>query len=888
MTTHRLNFIEPAWGTWDIDEPTGFRSIDFGIKQDSDRLGRDVSYAGSTNKLTLNKNPNHELNRIFAAKDLKGYECIVHYEIDFDGEVEIIGQIDFFNAETDRINYFTFTVLEIGDLSILKRRMETKVDLLSGLDIDLNPITPCPVNNIILPAFPFIKYSKWLGEDVNEDFVSNGQTFAMICPFPRLTQYDIADSLSPFGSYSEFQLDDDSDLEMSIKESVILRAATNIENLKITLKDISLSVLTFGLAGSISTRIVIIWGNGYSTGQFEYEALFVEFGDFNINNQDFEYTIPFLNETDYVAVRITVSQSAPATGGPISSSTINYSGSEMTIEATSVSSTSISQTIRLVDAMKQVVKSISGLNVVAPRWEFGGEFYDQFISNTNFMRLINDRPFTMSLKDIIDDYFPEPFADFQIRKNGDVFIGTYYDFYAQQEIGNFTVGEYKRMGQLSGFEELGNPRYALNRFTLRYDKFQSLKENPAQNTNFEVHGVIDTNIPNKNVNNSKEVNIGWPRSPYSIEDARRKAIDLTQDIATQDDDTVYLIDCIPNTSTKFYTATRLLQHVVIINGRLRLINDSSFSWIQLGIVNGNGFTVDLIAGATGEGTGAYIVLEVSDRILDLQLFSGTVAIERDPINTTFTYQVTTDTAPYIARTNQGFGLILNIPNPDRTPNLRFTVARNMRRYKGVLASTTMYQRDKPITVTDYKNNPSAFTQLIIDLSNINVTEGGNYTPEQSDVIVTPLIYKVPLEITLREYLQLQDDLRLYNGYIRFFNADGLPIKGYIQEGVFKIKTDGEEIDDFRGILQVTLEEKYQPDDINIMDLGNGMILINNEIAPDTFYFDTDGFGKLSIFDGNGKLLYVPVYYNKVRFNNSEYAESVTQLKTWLKQIKNQG
>ena len=47
---------------------------------------------------------------------------------------------------------------------------------------------------------------------------------------------------------------------------------------------------------------------------------------------------------------------------------------------------SIAPSFRLVDVMRQVVKSISGLDITAPRFEVGGDFYDNRLLNGNSFR----------------------------------------------------------------------------------------------------------------------------------------------------------------------------------------------------------------------------------------------------------------------------------------------------------------------------------------------------------------------------------------------------------------------------------------------------------------------------------------------------------------------
>lgn len=893
MIVHHLNFIVPDLGRWEIEEPTGFRGVDFGIKQDDDRLGRDVSYAGSSNKLTLNRMPEHLLDKILYCKDKMGFESIVKYEVDFSDTVEVLGQIDFQNAITDQNNYFTFTLLEIGELSILKRRLDTKVNLLSYVDVDKNPIDPCIFKNVILPAFPTVGVSTWSNPTVGRQMLfdnpaANADYFN---PIKRTDRFDIKDSLSWFedandednGAFANFILIDAKNALNDVKIDITLNGVYDyLPQFNNTLPDKAGQILLRIYYGAEATpgqyTQIIAWNSTAFTGTTNQSQ--------NLP-QNLSFTIPSIPNTH----KLWISFVSATVNGAVNRVTFNECSINITASQTSY--TTIAPCIRLIDAIKYIVKSISGLNVVAPRWEFGGEYHDQFITTSNYMRHLTDSDYVLSLKDIINDYFPEPFADFQLRKNGDVFIGVYRDYYTNIEIGNFTIGESRRNGQLVGFEQSFNQKYCLNRFTIGYEKYQSLKENTLDNTNFEVHGYSEWYIPNKNVNNSKEVKIGIVRSPYSIEEARRRAIDLTNTTATQDDRTTYALDCILSNTVQEYTNTSFLMHSA--NGSaLTLTNDGSFSWAIMGLATGNIFTIDLLGGVfVTPGVGNYIIISVTAKDLRLTQIDGIPPVSSEGKNTTYTYRIYPNIAGYIARTNEGFSVIENIssapnafPNPESTINLKFTNKRVFRNYFNYVATAAMYHPELLVSKTDYKNNPFLNTKLIGE-SNDGVVEGRDFNTVGFTKLVTANIYTMPLLMNLKDYLKLEDDLRLNNGFIRVLDGNGLPIKGYIKSGVFKIKSDGQDLEDYSGVLEAVIEEKFTPDDMIIRDMGNGTILINDEILPSSFSFTIDGFGKLNIFDANGKRLHVPVYYDKVRLNDNSYASSVNELQMWLQQIKSQ-
>jgi hypothetical protein len=93
----------------------------------------------------------------------------------------------------------------------------------------------------------------------------------------------------------------------------------------------------------------------------------------------------------------------------------------MQITAESTAYNSVSKSLRLVDVMAQVVKSISGLEINAPRFIALGEFYDNRLLNGDFLRGIDKNGFKISLEDI-ENSLPEFKGDYEIGSDGKVFL----------------------------------------------------------------------------------------------------------------------------------------------------------------------------------------------------------------------------------------------------------------------------------------------------------------------------------------------------------------------------------------------------------------------------------------------------------------------------------
>lgn len=876
MTKYYLNFITSGHGRIEIVEPVGLDKADFTVKKENDRIGIDSTAIGAKERLTLYHMPNHCLDIIFYNIRMYGYETVILFDIEFDEDESYSMQVDMVTRRTDFNTFFEFSLRDISTQALLKHREEIQTNLFSETNLNGNFIPKCEAESVLLKAKPIIQRSQWEGNDISRVFVGYGQDAAIICPFPFLKTFDVKTSLSPFFDYTETQNVNDETNNVRLRtESTIIKADTYLRDIKIKMTGVNISVITSGL--DCFTRFRVYWGTSYNVEDLtNYHTFLSTTSDVDINNQDYEFTIPELESTGFIFLQLIVNQPNPLPGPtPVSNSTINVSCDTMDIEVTSIARNSVVKMVRLVNALNYVVASSSGLETEAKRWEEGSEFYDQFITTMPLLRGLTDKPFNLSFKDITDKYFPEVYGEFQIQKNGKVFMGRYPDFYPNVEIGAYD------QAQFENYSNEINPRYAVNQFNYKYSNFASQKENEESNTYDVIHGEKQGMLTTKEAINKKEVTVGVIRDSFMIDQAQRKANDLSNTSATQDDDKKYILDvvAIPSGSeSRTFRTTANLRHTVS-GSSLILTNDTSFSFISLGIIAGTVFTIE-----NGANSGSYIVTEVENT--KITLAGG--GFENIPeLNTTFVYFISEMVTSLMTRTKEGFDVIEGLLNGDEYANLRRTVGRNIRDfYSEYLSTCNLYAKTRAIKTTLYNNNPDAVTRLIGESESIR--EGNDFMP--SNPILTPELDKVQLIMTMKEWFRLEAKLRnrvngYVGGFIRYFDGAGYPRKGYIMDGVWNVDNRGRNNpDNYLGVLTATIEEKHEPFIMTIFGAGDGVIVINGQHIAVNVRFEIDKYENLRIFDETGKLMFMPTPYNRVRVNSSEAAINTVQLIQWITAI----
>ena len=772
--TFQLRFRNNEDTYLSIDEPINFATVDFQLSQKDKGYGRDVSFNGGEVQFEFVKYRNHYLSKLLDYNKTYGFESIVELIITCGTVTTIIGELDFATAVTDDLEYFKCKVIQQSSKQIVKRRKAVKVDLLSNKDVDGNYIAPLVPENTLLISKPIYQVSKWKqAEDAARyysTFSAGTRTWGI--NFSRqIIQGDMADTLVPVESKRIDLGSGEADLQC-------ITALTNLKNIKISIPAFYFYVRLNG--------INVYNPDGYLTYSFNYgitdspsdnfptENRFINTVTLNTEgavytyNQSFEATIPSLssgqslfiwheikirNQTDYNYVVASVT----------------CKGMNVNISAESDTFNSIAPSFRLVDVMRQVVKSISGLNISAPRFEFGQDFYDNRLFNGNSLRAISDKPFYVSLEDL-EKSLVEFNVDWEINASGNIFFGTEDDFYTNNEVKVFPNV------QFSSFNKSFNPRFSINEFNYGYKNFQSLKENDEPNSADVIHGESRWVLQNKMVENKKEISIEWTRDAFLIETNRRKALEISTDTSSQNDDTLFIIDTLDTPSSVIYSEKATLLHSYnSTNDILTLSSSGGINFVALGIEVGSFFE---IISPTIHNTGVYIVDSCSNKVLELKP-SSTTSGYTDPFLTYFTYSLDPYIIPYTNYTDSGFTNMSNLIASDKYSNLRYSVRRNIEKYwKKYLSTCNLYRRGQTINNTWYKNNKdftATYAGLTLTESDPIATGFINSKPN-----LTPFMYNdvVFANIEFSDFIALQNSLRTTRGYIKTYDNNGLSILLY--------------------------------------------------------------------------------------------------------------
>lgn len=830
-----LDFKSNNYGKKQIDEPFGTSDINFSLKQKDNGMGRDVSFSGGEIQFEFTHMRNHELKQLLYYNRKFGFEAIVVLTIEIDENNKYTCDLDFATAETDDLEYFRCKGLQDGKLQLIKRRKSVKVDVLSDLDIDGNYIGGLVTDNILLLAKPVVQTSKWIKTDIGT--LTNRGFFN---PCAAIEKSGIESTLAIFQPF--LPRNTTSDL---IGNFTLLEAFNKLTDLDISIKNVY-----FETSSSVNTRLdVFLYIND------KQQLLETITGTNILLRKDYFINIPLLNRGDKVSFfmgwRIVEDYTPPI------NPTAKTSVDSIEMSTQSIAYNSISKSLRLVDVMRQVVKSISGLQINAPRFEALGEFYDNRLFNGNFLRGITDKPFYVSLEDI-ENSLPEMRGDWEIGSDGKIFFGIEEDYYTNNEVGFFNNTQFSEM------KKSFNPKYKVNEFWYKYANYQSLKENEEPNSADTIHGESRFVLFNKQVENKKTIEIDWTRDAFLIESTRRKALEITTDTASQDDDTIFCIDSIDTTFDNEFTEVTQLEHTFNpTTSRLTLRNDGSINFLSLGIEVGSYFyirTIDINAGT-------YTVFAVTSNTLEITRVLGIVTGAGNGNRLTkYTYTLSAAFVPFTNYTNQGFSETENLNSADNYSNRRYSIKRNIYNYyKSYLATCNLYWKNNPIKNTWYKNNGDYTAKY----NGIKLTEKADFIPDNP--ILSPVLYDdiVFKNVHFEEFIVLSNLIRSQRGFIRTIDNNDQVIKVYPIDVEYSL---------LEKELRIKAEEKYEPTSMSI-STEFPYILINNETRVDSLLWEIKN-EKLYIFDENRYRLYNPVFWHEVNINGA-FADSKEILEGWL-------
>jgi len=835
-----LDFKSDNYGKKVIDEPFGTSDINFSLNQKPNGMGRDISFSGGEIQFEFtDQRENHELKQLLYYHRKFGFESVVVLTIEVDSLNKYTCDLDFATAETDDLTYFKCKGIEDGKLQIIKARKSVKVDVLSDLDIDGNYIGGLVPDNMLLLAKPVVQASEWKSESVMVKTSHLGE-YINICT--QIIKSEIENTYSPYLPNSTFS---DRDFFK------VIEAVNN-------LKDTNINIKVKGLTSGGTTKVVRVFllkGTSINTAT-SYE-LYNQIGSGTLT-YDIDKFIHFdsIERGESIWIYLLVTQVLAY------ELTTNIELSNVTINSVSIAYNSISKSLRLVDVMKQIIKSTSGLSINAPRFELGGEFYDNRLVNGNLLRVITNKPFYVSLEDI-EKSITEMHGDHEIGSDGKVFFGIEQDFYAPIESGFFNNTQFSEMNKTF------NPRFMINEFGFRYSNYQSQKENEEVNSADTIHGESKLVFFNKSVENKKEIEVDWTRDAFLIEATRRKAIIIKENTASQDDDTIFCIDSIDTTFDNEFTEVTEMQHTYNpTTFRLTLRNDGSINFESLGIQVGSVFYIETV----DTNAGTYYVMAVTQNTLELSRILGVTTAAGDGTRLTkYKYTLSQSYVPFTNYTSQGFSETTGLNAADSYSNRRYSIKINIYNYwQSYIATCNLYWKNKPLKNTWYKNNGDYTAKY----NGIKLTEKADLIP--ANPILTPMLYNdiIFANVEFTDFIALQNNIRSQRGFIRTIDNNEQVIKVYPVDMEYSL---------LEKKLIIKAEEKFEPASMTIETQLAGYYLINNETGVNQVIYEIKN-EKVYLFDLNRYRLYNGCFWMEISINGA-FAPDLNTLIGWLDLLK---
>lgn len=752
---HFLSFDSDGTGIIEIAEPVGFDGAEIQVKQENNRYGRDVLFAGGEAQFeffsnTRFRNLTHQFEKLIEYDNTYGFESEVRYIIQYDGQDYIIGELDFEKKETDGIFYFRCKVIQDTVEARIKRHKGTNVDVYSDTKIDGTAITPLTPQGIVFKATPIRQSSEWFQPSSQVYDLFNGLNHISLTP--GITSSAIENTLSP---ESFFQGNNPNKLQ----NAVFLDAVNTLDNVVVDLSDVTYSSTT-------PQSINLIWRKG--TNFDTSDENIINFPQTATNYQE-SFSVGVLNRNERLWMYFVI-----INGNDNNPQTYTFSTCKIKATVTSTSIDSVVNTVRIIDVMNQVCDSIASAPVTAPEFETGGILYDQYLTSGTQLRNIYNRAFDFTFDDILKG-IKEFDADYEVQKDGSIYFGTRDTFYKDDKLDTFTLKPN------DAFAKAYNPKLTINTFNFKYDSYEKGQNAAQENSREGIHTEAQFSLPNLRVENKKEVSCPWSRDPFEIEKVRRQGLKVSDGTVQEDDESVFIIDVITGDGPISVTESFIFNHVISNTSVLEIINDGSFDWSVSGIQANDVVTL------SGENPGSYLVGTVGNSSLQLTPVSPTPNPSFSGLTySTISYNITATNL--ITARNEDFQLVDGSTEPEGFANMKFSISRNLRRFYGsYLKAACQFYPNGVLVNTLFRYNRDFTTQINSETQSI--TEGDNIDVSDLDAaILNTRITNTEVPCQFPRFMELSDNLRTRKGYIEITNNNGEVIKTHPSELSYDLKS----------------------------------------------------------------------------------------------------
>lgn len=876
MIKHFLNFINDGFGRHEVPEPINFSGTDFTLKQDDGRLGRDVSFSGGESSFIFTKFVHAEyFDKIQEYYEVYGNESEILYETEINNIVEVHGKFDFQTAKNNVYDKIEVSIIQEQTSELIKKREDISVNLFGTKTLDDVDITPCQTSNILLLSKPLLQYSELdmgnsdiLLQSEKTDNLSNNDTVTgLVMPFLQPKKSGLKNTLTgsfqgvqsfPFALTFEGIM---SGIESTYDDFKIFEAEENIVNAKINFEyEFDLKTVI----GNTPTGYTDFWteiryGNNYTEN---YSVLQSGRAGVNVTSTftfTYDITIPLLTRGQKIWIVIRFKNRKSGGGIAWTRSDFTFKKWNLKIEAVSKGVNTLVKGVRLHEAINYTSQSLAG---IPSDFNYGETtLQNHFIFNGNLLRNLLDKPFYLKWQDV-HNWMKLINADFELTPSNECFIGLEADYYTNTEM--FVFDEIQNEEYTKNF----NKKFLINKFQMEFENYQAKNENTDTNTNDTIHGQATFYTASKGVENKKEIKIPISYDPFLAEQKKREQVTKDDTTATKDDDSLFIFDCVPYVNQSF-NETFLVKHTQDISG-LKVTNDGSFSWLSLGLKQLD--RVDIIGGHNLGDNYLVDYFSSTDRTLVLVPALGVTISSINEALTTFVYYPTD--FDYQIRTTEGIDTLSGFDNPFDFGNVLWGAGRVTKQfYNSYLATANLYNNGKAIKNSSYTKNGNA----LINANGLAIKESEAFIP--TNPILNQFIHTITVNCSFANFLILKNKVKTERGYIRVADTDNFILKLYPKELTFLNNSDNLK----NSKLTIVGEEKYQTNTINIVYENIGFLVINDEVIIHKLKYK-EKRNKIYIFDNSNRLLFRPVFWQKVAVNGAN-ATTIDELKSWLKQLE---
>lgn len=868
---HYLKFYDFNMDWYEICEPVGFNSAKYVKKQLPNRWTRDVEYFAIDgvqfvdafgDKLPVARvyNPQGDVSDymdyglwwLLENRRVKGSEMKVGYKITRDGvdfrEFELDNRGD---DLTDGSTYYNCKLVEVSLVADHFRNLKNTFNAFSDKNWKGETITPIESFNYLVRATPLNLTSIFkTSSNYAFDFI-NTPSFGYLTginPSQQIIQSDLSGTLGwllpqintneylDFGSFGLF---------IATKET---------KNVKITLDvDLDYEFLNGGgsLTGGGRINGYLYVGNDVSIGnlkhQFFERVVSPSENESGTINQVFEYSIDDVP----VGQKVFLFYFMQGVGDRRIKGL--FRKNDITVEVVETDLDIVCPAVRYIDLIKQGVKYVNNLPVAAPRFDVGGQFYDQAVFSRS---LLEQRKELYTTNEDLQQSLQEYCADVEISTQK-VDIRQHQDFYQNQEIGSFLVIPSDE------YTEPYDETYLINNYGFGYKNFE--QDRTTKNTSKSFHTFSEWLPKNERADKSKKVENDLIRDPFLKQTTFNLSI-KSPSTSTEKDENLFIEDMVrlaPNSSNEF-VRTLLMRWQ---NGKLEILNrntlgsneDALLNWNNLGLAVGSSFQI-----LSGANIGSYTVFSINEAGSTLTL-NPIGSISQVSGNYTIRIKHFYTGVQWQTRTTQGFDIA-----PKGYSNLAYTIKRNIKYWYYYLATAVMYCK-KDIVNSFFKNFGKLETQLDTELQPV-IEDATILYADLPKPLVEPITIKAKIVANYEDVVQYLENYRTIKGFIRIFDDNGKVKRVYPKLFEYTLATNEAEIHG---------EKKYEDEFLKIDVIGQD---VNVNDAPYNLQGTAEWFKTkndyIQFYDKKSQPLSNFYRYDFVILNGNKYS-SIADLVTAL-------